>query len=97
MNKQDVISRIKDYISSNGGSYSEWYIGIASSPRERLFNDHNVNEKIDAWIYQQAESENEAREIEKFFLDNLRTDGGSGGGINPDYVYAYLKNNHTDP
>ena len=95
--KNIIINDIKNHISKNGGSYSDWYVGIATNPKDRLFQDHNVNQNGDAWIFRQAESESIAREIEDYFVNTLNTDGGTGGGDNPDSVYAYKKKSHTDP
>ena len=86
---------ITDYIVSWGGNYSEWYVGIASNPRDRLFSDHNVNENNDAWIYRDVGSSNAARQVETYFLD-LGCQGGSGGGdYSTRYVYAYKIDSHT--
>lgn len=95
--KQTITNEIKNHISEGGGAYSDWYVGISKNPRERLFQDHNVDEKKDAWIIRQAESESIAREIEDYFVNTLKTDGERGGGDNPDSVYAYKKKSHTDP
>lgn len=83
-----ITQEIDCYIRQNGGGYSQWYAGIATDPRDRLFNDHNVDEKSGAWIYRDCGSENTARQIEKYFL-NLSCEGGAGGGISPKFVYAY--------
>ena len=42
------------------------------------------------WYDWDAWTETVARNIEKYFLANGMT-GGSGGGINPTYVYIFLK------
>lgn len=95
--KQEIIKEIKEHIASRGGSYADWYVGIATDPQERLFKDHKVNKDTDKWIRRLADSEKQAREIEDYFVNTLKTDGGTGGGINPTSVYAYRKNSHTDP
>lgn len=93
---QVIISEIGSYIQNNGGIFQEWYVGIASDPRERLFVGHKVVENEDAWIYREAMNSNEARIIEKFFLNKLVTGGGSGGGdYNTRFVYTYKKSYHT--
>lgn len=43
-----IIWDIDDHIIKSGGGYSLWYIGAASSPQDRLFNDHNVDKNNDA-------------------------------------------------
>ena len=69
--------------------WSEWYVGIASDARKRLFTDHNVSEENGQWIYRQATSEDEARDAEAQLLE-LGCKGGAGGGDeNTDFVYAY--------
>jgi hypothetical protein len=49
-------------------------------------------------IFEVAESNKKAREIEGFFINTLKTDGGSGGGdLNAIMVYAYKKTPTTKP
>jgi len=93
--KATAISEIEAYLANNGGSYSQWYVGIAADPRERLFSSHAVKEKGDAWIYHRCTSSGVARLVEKCFLA-LGMKGGSGGGDdNSEYVYAYKIAGHT--
>lgn len=40
-------------------------------------------------IYQEASSETDARDTETYLLNNYFFKGGTGGGDNPRYVYAY--------
>ncbi len=96
--KQEVANEIAAYITKCGGRFGAWYVGITRDVRQRLFAEHGVNEKYDAWIFSRAASSADAREIERYFLTARGTDGGGGGG---DYtctiVYAYRKNAHTRP
>jgi hypothetical protein len=91
----EVILSVAAHVQKCGGTYSSWYVGIATDARSRLFNDHAVRENGDCWIYQECKESNTAREIEDYFL-NQGMDGGSGGG---DYasksVYAYKKSANT--
>jgi hypothetical protein len=90
-----IAQEIDDYINKSGGGYSSWYVGIASDPRIRLFNDHNVDEKNDYWIYRACGSDTSARKVEEYFI-NKGCKGGTGGG---DYttqsVYAYKIGRNT--
>jgi hypothetical protein len=96
--ESELIGKIKNHIADRGGSYSEWYVGIAKDPKQRLFKDHNVNEDTDKWIHVGASSSTVARNVEDYFVSKLGTDGGSGGGDSSTiHVYAYRKNSHTDP
>lgn len=95
--KQEIISEIKSYMAQCGGRYSDWYVGIATDPRKRLFNDHNVDEQNGAWIYREGENSTSAREVEDYFVNILGTDGGPGGGdYSSWYVYAYKKTSYTN-
>ncbi|GLV14738.1 hypothetical protein Heshes_24220 [Alicyclobacillus hesperidum] len=96
--EETIKSEIDAHIQQCGGAYSNWYVGIAADARDRLFSDHTVDEKKDAWIYRNAENSTVARRIEKYFIETLGTDGGPGGGSDQTtYVYAYKKNAHTEP
>jgi len=96
--EEEIRAEIKAYIDRNGGPYSSWYVGIAADARERLFNNHGVDEKNDFWIYQTCSSSDIARNVEAYFVNELSTDGGTGGGgDDTDKVYAYKKNSHTNP
>ena len=88
--KEVIIATLDNYIVKWDTTYSNWYVGIASDPKDRLFNDHNVNEKPGIWIFQECENDSVARDIEKYFVDTMKTKGGSGGGDEDSiYVYAY--------
>ena len=95
---QQIIADIQGYIFKHGGAYSNWYVGISNDARKRLFEEHFVRENFDAWIFATADSADEARWIESYFVNDLKTDGGTGGG---DYtskmVYAYKKSSYTKP
>jgi hypothetical protein len=96
--KQEIIDDIKGHIDRSRAPYSSWYVGISKDARDRLFSDHKVNEKNAWWIYRQTSSTQIAREIEDYFVNTLDTDGGPGGGDeDADMVYAYWKENYTDP
>ena len=43
--KQEIIKDIEGYIAKRVGDIDDWYVGIAANPRERLFDDHSVDEK----------------------------------------------------
>ena len=89
-NAQRIIKEIEEYIAKCGGVYSSWYVGIASNHRTRLFQDHNVSEQNDAWIFRGASSSNEARTIEDYFHNVRHAKGAGGGGDNTTtIVYAY--------
>jgi hypothetical protein len=80
----------------NEGNYRAWYVGVASDPRERLFNDHNVQEQTDFWIYSKhLGSDMAARKIERHFLSKGCNGAAGGGDTASCHVYAYKINTHT--
>ena len=97
--KDTIIKQLRDHIASRGGTYSEWYTGIAKNPEERL-DQHNVNRKNggDYWAHRTADSKDIVEEIEDYFVNTLDTDGAPGGGtVATKSVYIYKKSAHTDP
>lgn len=96
--KDTIIKELKDHIAKRGGAYSDWYTGIAENAEKRL-DEHSVNRKEgDKWAFRTAISSDVAREIEKFFVETLDTDGDQGGGTDATKsVYVYKKNSHTNP
>jgi len=94
---QEAYDQIVAYIKERGGVYGNWYAGIASDARTRLFTDHKVSEEKGAWIYRTCSDDTAARNVEDDLL-KLGCDGESGGGdSSTTQVYAYLKTNSTDP
>lgn len=71
--------------------YSCLYIGITDNIKERLFGYHKVQSR---YIYQLADTESLARDLEKFFLAKGMK-GGTGGGKRPTYVYVYVITKNT--
>lgn len=92
---QQVVRDVEAYIAKNGGAYRDWYAGVAKDPRARLFNDHNVQEKGDAWIYRDCDSDDAARQVEQYFLAKGCKGGPGGGGQGTRYFYTYKIKPHT--
>lgn len=90
LSKQEIKNDIKEHVNKCGkGSYG-WYVGIAADSKDRLFNDHAVDQKNVAWIFREATSSTIAREIEVELIRELGAKGGQGGGSHDTkFVYAY--------
>jgi len=88
---KNIIGEIDAHMKKSSYQNKDWYVGIASKPTDRLFTDHNVDQKNGIWIYKTAESDTEAREIEKAYLDTGHDGGDGGGDSSTTYVYAYVK------
>ncbi|MBI5287976.1 MAG: hypothetical protein HY873_03265 [Chloroflexi bacterium] len=93
-----AIVEILQFMRRAGGPKEGWYVGIASNPRRRVFGEHQVIETLTPWIWRDVESVHQARRVESYFLNAVRTDGGPGGGLaDSRFVYAYRKNPVTKP
>ncbi len=94
--RAEIIKDIDEHIKKEGSEYKHWYVGIASIPQNRLFQDHNVSKENGWWIYREAFSDTDARVIENFFLEKKGTRGGPGGGDSSTrFVYAYRITGYT--
>lgn len=89
VSESQAIAEIDAHIRTCGGAYSAWYCGIASTPRDRLFNNHKVDEKYGAWIYCDCGTDMVARRVEDCFIKKGCEGGGGGGDRGTRYVYAY--------
>jgi hypothetical protein len=93
---EQIITDINAYMRQHPGTAAvSWYVGIATNPKQRLFNDHNVSESSGAWIYRQALSSTIARAVEKAYLNSGHSGGPGGGDDGTAYVYAYIKTSYT--
>ena len=92
-----IVMEILEFIQREGGHPRTWYVGITDDPRRRLFDEHQVHYQDDAWIYQAAASEDEARRVEEYFLA-YGLIGGAGRRLQaPCAVYAYRRSIRTQP
>ena len=86
---RQAIQDINNHITKCGSSYGNWYAGVAKNPKDRLFTDHSVDEKCGAWIFCSLNTDAEARQVEKYFLQKGCKGGTGGGGNGTRYCYAY--------
>lgn len=94
---QTIINEFNGHIQQQGGQPSAWYVGITQDIEQRLFGDHKVPKKNHWFIQREAFTSDDARAVEKAFLD-WGCDGGDGGGDDQArFVYAYLKTSITNP
>lgn len=89
MTAQQLYDDIIRYVGNE--SVGNWYVGIASSIDQRLFEDHRVHRVNHRLIHGQTASAEHARSVETALL-NLSFDGGSGGGDHATmHVYAFRR------
>ena len=90
--KDTIIGEMKKFVNRCGGYADQWYIGLSAHPKRSLFNRHNVNEGKGDWLFIKAQSGTDARDIEKYFVNNIGLDGSLSERIfTPRYVYIYKK------
>ncbi len=96
--RSEIIHEIEEHIKLNGGSFSEWFVGMTEDPKKRLFGQHKLREKGDGWICRRTFDGGHAFEIVEYFrtVRQLATmkDTRSDDAV---YVYAYRMKEHTNP
>jgi len=98
MNKNEIIIKISEHIKTRGGVPGDWYVGVSQNPERCLPANHKVDMENDKWIFIPTNSDQEAREIEEYFINSIGTDGKLEGRNNgARKVYAYKKAPHTEP
>lgn len=84
--RQDIDNHLE---RSSKEYYSDFYIGITDNVEERLFGFHQVPRKGHWYIWRPADSAEDARRIERYYLAQ-GMDGNTGGGDEDTrYVYCY--------
>jgi hypothetical protein len=94
--EKQVVINIQNHMNKEGGTPFEWYVGITNNPEDALFSRHNVSRLSGKWIYDACFNNQSARNVESYFINTIKTDGGPGGGDTYSlYVYAYRKTTST--
>ena len=95
-----IVIEIKNYIDLHGGDYTNWFVGRAQDPWERLA-EHGIDPDLDHYIFLPAPCLDDAKGIEHYFVTRLGTDGHASGNGDENghglHVYAFKKNLLTRP
>ena len=96
---QQIKYEMLAYIKEFGGEFGDYYVGIAADPKAELFKRHGVHRKKDPWLYKQTLTFLAARTVQRYFLEQLGTDGEPvlRGDEDTDCVYIYKKGERTKP
>ncbi len=96
---QQIKFEILGYIKVFGSDFSQWYIGIASRPKEVMWNRHGVDEIQDVWLCRQAVSYRACETIRSFFIDKLKVDGTPAAEepSEGNWIYVFRKSPRTRP
>lgn len=88
MNAQGIADAIVQLVKHSGHSYEKWTVGVTDNPAQRC-SDHKQSGRDVSWWHQwNANSEQDARTVERHFLDQGMR-GGAGGPGRADYVYVF--------
>ena len=85
MNAQSIITEIEGLAY---GQYAQWTIGVTDNPDQRKLDHENNFKNTDRWRVWDADSEHEARHVERHFI-NLGMQGGTGGSGQANFVYVF--------
>jgi hypothetical protein len=90
MTYNDIISAFNEHLAQSAkNNWSDFYVGITDNVEERLHGFHKVPKEGHWFIYCPADSEDIARNVEKYFLKK-GMDGDTGGGDDDTiFVYCY--------
>ena len=92
---QQVYDDLVAYMNKFTNPKSAWYAGIAANARDRLFNDHGVDEKNGQWAYDTCATSEDARAVEEALLKLSCKGGGGGGDDTTKACYVYFITNST--
>lgn len=86
MTKENIIYGIN--VKIQGLGYSSWTIGITDNPVTRKAQHENEGRNVKRWQNWKTDSEEDGRQIEKYFL-NKGMQGDTGGGGKAGYIYIF--------
>ena len=90
MDSKRIISEFQGHLKNSGKRYySDFYVGVSKDAQERMFDQHKVDKNNNWWIYRTALNSEEARVVEKFFLEKGMRGGDGGGDDSAIQVYCY--------
>lgn len=89
MDMQSIISEIERLTR---GQYEEWTIGVTDNPDRRRAEheeeDDDDGKRTSRWRDWYADTEDDARDVEEYFIDK-GMQGGTGGQGQADFVYIF--------
>lgn len=91
----NIITSIDGFIAKNGSYYSEFYVGIASDPINRLTSGHGLDGTIPHIYTTKPIFSEMVREMEKHFLGKGCRGGAGGGDDKTTFLYVYKMTNRT--
>jgi hypothetical protein len=84
-----LLDKITGYVGRYGGLFERWYVGIATDPRHRLFEEHGVSEESEPWIFLKTSSEEVGHQVMEALLHRGMLGGRGWADGDGSFVYAY--------
>ena len=88
---KQITYEIDVFIDKYEFASSEWYVGIAADPEDRLFNHHQVDREKSTWIYKLADSPETANQVKRAYIKEGLDGDRNDGDDNNAYVYTFVK------
>ena len=85
--KASIKSAIESAVGTN---YSSWRIGITDDGDTRKKQWKDAGENVDYWRCWQADSSQDARDLESYFINEKRMKGGTGGNLSSQTKYVNI-------
>jgi len=95
--EDEIRAAIEASVDASGGGFSEWFIGVAADPDQRLFAHHRVRKYGDWWLRRRAVSREAALAVYCYFTRARGMAGEVEDHPAADSVYAFRKEPHTSP
>lgn len=88
MNAQEIADAIARLVDHSGHSYEKWTVGVTDNPAQRRSDHKQSGKDVAWWDHWNANTEQDARAVERHFLGKGMR-GGAGGPGSADYVYVF--------
>jgi len=94
-----ISKEIQDLIDKSGLNPSDWYVGITKDENQRNANGRGVDiNDTQNYICRNAKTRTSSCRIERYFIVDIGTDGGTPcNGGNDDTIYIYAINQTVYP
>lgn len=77
MINDSMVTKVIDFVNSNGGVHAQFQVGITNNVDDRL-RQHGASHKLR--VYDELFSRIDAKDTEKYLLDRYGFAGDTGGG-----------------
>lgn len=92
-----IYKNFEVFVKSNDCCQAEWFVGITSNPKRKIFEEHKVSELDGVFMFNNTKSPSEAIELRNQLLEKLGLKGKKDyDGNYQTWVYVYQITNRTN-